>query len=159
MFVAIVAILQPWEKNQEYDRTHPMILTSMNALTLLVMWEKSILLAGPHLLSILHLVAERMPTEMALSILQSSVSLALYLRCSRIPGRFMISLSPLDGILNPCFLSPFQQIHFLPMQLCSTTWGHQLSLFTKAPTTQSGSRWQTSMKDVGQRRVSTVSTT
>lgn len=99
---------------------------------------------------ILYLAAESKPTD-SLSILQSIVSPALFLR---IPRGFMLSLSPLDRILNPCFLSHFQQISFLSTQLCSPTWSHQLSFINQSTTTQSCYMWWTFMKDVGPRRVS-----
>lgn len=132
MFVAIVAILKPWEKNRENHRTHSWILTQrMHWLFLLCEKNQSLWLGLIHS-GIFYLTAESISTEMALPILESIVSLALFLRFLRIPRGLLLSLSPLDGILDPCSLSHFQQLHFLSMQLCSTTWGHQLSFVNQS---------------------------
>lgn len=78
-----------------------------------------------------------MSTERALHISRSMVSLAQFLSCLKIPRGLMLSLSPLDRLLNPSFLPPFLQMHFLCAQPCLTTRGHWLcSFINQSITTQ-----------------------
>lgn len=73
MFVAIVAILQPWEKNQENYMTHPRVLIQWMHWPFLLCEKNQSLWLGHIYSGILYLAVESMPTEMALPILQSIV--------------------------------------------------------------------------------------
>lgn len=68
-FGVVVAILQPWEKNQENYRTYPS--SDLNESLALLKREKSIPLVGPHLVRHAFLATKSTSPERALSIPQS----------------------------------------------------------------------------------------